>query len=436
MAGTFRQMRRVSRLPRRRALAATMALGVVLVATAVAYAGAAGHLDPSFGNNGRVALHEMRGYASSTAIGPNGRIIASWSYGSDFSVARLRHDGALDRSFGNDGIATIPSGSPQAATTSVAIGHKGVVVVVGMACTEDEDVCDLVVSRLRRNGELNRRFGDDGSVRMDFGNQRETRPSVALATHGRVIVEASDCPAGGESGGCNIGLARLRRHGGLDRRFGDRGKVLLRFWRQRSACAPRLASTGDFMNAGAMALDSRERIVVVVTCSGRNGPTLARFKPNGNLDRSFGRAGKVYTDVGTKAADALAIDARDRIDVAGAGDDGFVVARFRRNGELDSSFGRRGGATARFPGSNGSGVPYSIALDSKRRIVAGGVLGTSRFETAGAFARFKRDGPVNRHFGRRGTVILDRGFNVATSIAIDSRDRIVGIGRLVVRLLG
>ena len=435
MAGTFQRIRRESWLPRRRALAATMALWVVLVTTAVAYAGSAGHLDRSFGKNGRVALHEIRGYASSTDIGPSGRIIVSWAYGSDFMVARLRHDGGGDSSFGKDGIATIPSDAPQAAAPAVAINHKGGIVVAGMACTEDEVACDIVVSRLTRNGELNRRFGHDGSVRIDFGNQYETRPSVARATHGRIVVEATDCPSGG-TGRCNIGLARLRRHGSLDSGFGDQGKVVMPFWRQLSACGPRLASTGDFKNVGAMALDSSQRAVVLLTCSGRESPTLARFKPNGHLDRSFGRGGKVYKDVGIRAADALAIDSRDRIDVAGAKSDGFAVARFRRNGKLDSSFSRNGRATAKFPGSNGPGIPYSIALDSKRRIVAGGVLGTSRFETFGAFARFKRNGNVDRHFGRRGTVVLDRGFNVATSIAIDSRDRIVGVGRLLVRLLG
>jgi uncharacterized delta-60 repeat protein len=418
-----------------RPLAVMSAVLVTLITAATAQAGKAGKLDPSFGDRGRVALPQLRGYATSTDIGRRGLIAVSGARGDEFIVARLRPRGDLDRSFAGDGIANIPAGAEQAATTAVDVGPSGAVVVAGMACTDDRVACHIVVSRLSRSGRLNRRFGQDGFVRIGFGNQFETSPSVARTKHGGIVLEATDCPSGGR-GRCNVGLARIGQHGSLNRNFGDRGTVTIPFWRELSACGPRLPSTGDFIPAGTMALDSSERIVVAFTCAGRNSPTLARLKPNGHLDRSFGHGGKVYKDVGTRAPEALAIDSRDRIDVGGAGDEGFVVARFQRNGKRDSSFGRRGRATAKFPGSSGPGVPYALALDSKGRIVAGGVLGTGRFETAGAFARFKRNGRVNRRFGHRGKAIVHRGLRAVLSIAIDPRDRIVGAGNVLVRLLG
>jgi hypothetical protein len=148
----------------------------------------------------------------------------------------------------------------------------------------------------------------------------------------------------------------------------------------------------------------------------------------------------VYEDVGMRAVTALATDRKGRIDVAGVERNAFAVARFHAGGGLDHSFGRKGKATAKLADDlNGPGVPYSMALDSKRRIVVGGTNGTSRPDfggRAGAFARFTPKGKVNRRFGHRGTVTLDRRLRVVNSIAIDARNRIVAAGNVVVRLLG
>jgi hypothetical protein len=54
---------------------------------------------------------------------------------------------------------------------------------------------------------------------------------------------------------------------------------------------------------------------------------IARYKPNGSLDRSFGRHGKVKTDSADSSVWSAAIDSRDRIVVA-AGHATGVLARF------------------------------------------------------------------------------------------------------------
>ena len=271
-------------------------------------------------------------------------------------------------------------------------------------------------------------------VRIDFGTQFETQPAVALARHGRIIVKATDCPSGG-TGQCDVGIARLRPDGGLDTKFGDRGKATSpTFWRRFGGCA---GSHSDGQNVDSMALDSRRRIVALLTCARRN-PALARFKSNGNLDRSFGKHGTVFKDLDMGAVASVATDSRNRIDVAGSRPNGFAVARFRPNGELDHSFGKKGMATARFARNpKGQSVPYSLALDSRGRIVAGGALGSTRQPgAAGAFARFTHKGHVNRRFGQRGTVNVNLGLRLVASLAIDSRNRIVGAGNVIVRLLG
>jgi hypothetical protein len=72
----------------------------------------------------------------------------------------------------------------------------------------------------------------------------------------------------------------------------------------------------------AVALDSKNRIVV----TGKPDYSLARFQPNGKLNRSFGHRGTVTEELGGFST-ALAIDSRNRPVVAG-GFPSFTLARF------------------------------------------------------------------------------------------------------------
>jgi uncharacterized delta-60 repeat protein len=75
-----------------------------------------------------------------------------------------------------------------------------------------------------------------------------------------------------------------------------------------------------------------------------------RYTPEGGVDSSFGRDGKVFTDFGAPArADALAVQANGKVVVAGSrGFDDFAVARYTSSGRLDGSFGRGGRVTTDF----------------------------------------------------------------------------------------
>jgi uncharacterized delta-60 repeat protein len=105
-------------------------------------------------------------------------------------------------------------------------------------------------------------------------------------------------------------------------------------------------------------------------------PVLAPAAKPGDLDRSFGDDGWVSTRiVAHEYADAVAIDSRKRIVAAGAAaDDGlFGLARYRRSGRLDHSFSGDGKVTTKFAGA---GIVFqwasSVAVDSRGRIVAAG----------------------------------------------------------------
>jgi uncharacterized delta-60 repeat protein len=413
---------------RRGSLTAVSSAAAVLALSlaAFAYAHHGGRVDHTFNGTGQFVLERTFAKGTGLDAGHRGRVVFAGSHRDEFIVARLRDRGRLDHGFGDDGVATIPATDAEAATTSVAIDRRGGIVLAGMTCTANESSCDIDVYRLTRTGQLTRRFGDHGVVTLAFSNTFNTDPSVALAPRHRIVVEASSCPDGGVfQRQCDVGVVRLQRDGSLGRAFGDRGTSAVFFKQKAKNCGVGFGTA--FENVGAMALDSRHRIVLVESCAGEKNAALARLKPNGNLDRSFGHRGRVYKSVRMRSAIAVTTDSRDRIDVAGPNPEGFAVARFRPSGKLDSGFGEEGTAEVTFADDpQGGDVPFAVDVDSRGRIVAGGRLGRRGEDIAG-FARFKPNGRIDPRFGHRGTAITKR-LNHATAIAIDSRNRIVALG--------
>lgn len=428
-----------------------VALTAMVFAVTAAYAGSAGDLDRSFGHRGRVVLQETRAIARAVAVGGHKRIVAvgdnvvdDVSRHDKITVARLRSGGHLDNRFGDHGLVTLRFDAFSAYAASVAIGGKGAIVVAGTLCDGmgSPVACRFVVARLQRDGDIDRDFGDGGTVEINFPQALAYAQSVALQRQGRIVVGGSDCDS--RRSGCTVALAALRPDGTLDPGFGQGGKVVRSIRRSGEHCG----HPGVDGNVRGIATDSRGRIVVLAECGGLlNGKgVLARFNPSGERDPSFGTGGIVDRDLGMQLAQALAIDPRERIDVAGvsgkqAGPRTVSVARLERSGSSDRSFGKDGTAKITFKHEVD---PYSTAIDSRGRIVVGA---ESLDPDGSAFARFKHDGRVDRRFGRHGRVIVakaKRRIIVPSGMAVDARDRIIASGTVFhfprhfafVRLLG
>jgi uncharacterized delta-60 repeat protein len=184
---------------------------------------------------------------------------------------------------------------------------------------------------------------------------------------------------------------------------------------------------GHHMAARAVAIDSQGRIVAA------GDYALARFRPNGAVDRSFSGDGK--RTIGIRVM-GVAIDSQDRVVIAGfrgpIDDEDFALARFTTDGSLDPSFGTNGKVITNF-GPAHEDYAYSLAIDSEGRIVAAGasaVPGSGGYHYRFALARYLPDGSLDDSFDGDGLQTTDAGgYNsYATAIAIDSRDRIVAAG--------
>ena len=257
-------------------------------------------------------------------------------------------------------------------------------------------------------GDLDRSFGDGGKVRTGFCGGYASPYSVAADSRGRILIGGQNTWSDG------LCVDRFRANGTRDPSFGSGGEVK--------------TVLGAAGGVRAVAIDSQGRIVAAGFARQSGGDrdfALARYEPNGALDPSFGTGGTVTTDLGSaEVATSVAIDTGGRIVVLG--DDGVTLARYRDNGSLDPSFGAGGIVTTDF---GPRGEANSVAIDSRDRIVAAGYSCTSNSACDFALARYNPSGPPDQSFSGDGKLTTDFGRTAGVySIAIDSRDRIVAAG--------
>jgi uncharacterized delta-60 repeat protein len=159
---------------------------------------------------------------------------------------------------------------------------------------------------------------------------------------------------------------------------------------------------------------------------------LARYRPDGRLDPSFGKGGRVTTDFGSSSDWLWAIARQPDGKIVAAGGStsqkdrsSFALARYDSHGRLDASFGKHGKVLVSF-GRSGS-TAWSIALQPDGKIVA---VGSNHGEhESWVVARFNANGALDRSFGDGGTVATAlESSSEAYAVTIDSNGKIVVLG--------
>ena len=124
-----------------------------------------GSPDPSFGSDGQVRVGDLA--ASDLLLQPDGKIVVVGQQSPyadyrrrDMGIVRLLPDGRFDRSFSDDGHARFDFRNDDNAT-AVALTTKGKLLVVGNGGRGRRGTRALVL-RLRENGALDRTFSNDG----------------------------------------------------------------------------------------------------------------------------------------------------------------------------------------------------------------------------------------------------------------------------------
>jgi uncharacterized delta-60 repeat protein len=164
--------------------------------------------------------------------------------------------------------------------------------------------------------------------------------------------------------------------------------------------SPTQPTADDIANALVLQPDGK----LVAAGVSRRDLALARYRPNGSLDTSFGGDGTVTARFGAVAA--LVAQPDGKLVVAGtSADDDFALARFNPNGSLDTSFGVGGKVTTVF-GSEAS-VASTLVLQPDGKLVAGGRTDGDSPEFA--LARYNPNGSLDTSFGTGGKVTTALG---------------------------
>ena len=222
-----------------------------------------GSLDPNFGTGGKVTTMVGWAFATSLAIQRDGKVVAGGVAGrldsGQFALFRFKSSGVLDQTFGSAGVVRTSFDPGDFQTVhDVAIDHNGTIVAAGLRENTTADFNfndDFALAGYRRDGSLDKHFGEDGKVTSDFG-AREQIDAIALERSGSLI-------AGGTY------IVRYDKKGRIDSSFGTDGKV------ERSAQGIAIQRDGKIV--------------------GVNGTEIARYNRDGSLDTSFGNGGTVPT---------------------------------------------------------------------------------------------------------------------------------------------
>jgi uncharacterized delta-60 repeat protein len=366
-------------------LTAFFAVTVILV-TQPAQA-APGDLDPTFDIDGKVTT-ELSGsslWARRGTLLADDKIIVVGESSGDFAIARYDTIGTLDAAFGIGGILLVDLGSGDAAF-DVAIQSDGKIVAVGAMGGGD-----FALIRLNEDGDLDTAFDGDGIVTTNFAGG-DGAFAVAIQPDGKIV--AAGIAENPSLGIDSFAIARYNLDGSLDTTFGVDGKVTIDF--------------GGFDRAADVAIQEDGKIVVAGTGGTNTDFAIARLNGDGTSDPSFGTDGKVLTDLaGFDHAEALALQKDGKILVVGFGIEGFTVARYNVDGNLDIGFGDDGIVVTQFVGES-TERGHGVAVQADGKIVAVG-FAFSSFDPSFAIARYETDGSLDASFGNNGKITTDFG---------------------------
>ena len=335
-----------------------------------------GSLDPTFGPAGSGRVFTRMGdpfsrfsAARGLVIDSAGRLIVAGEGGpngqaAQFAAARYLPDGTLDPTFGEDGTVFVPMGTGGSAGWAVAIDSAGRVVMAGYALAAIGSAdADVAVARLLPDGTPDADFGVGGSVVTRIGDYFDYARGLTIDGAGRILVAGAVGLAFPDG---DFAVLRYTSAGELDPTFGADGIVSHPFG-ERSGHASEVME------------DAAGRIVAVGT--GWNGTdqdvALARFLADGTPDPTFGTNGTVLAPLSPGSDDGgygALLDRTGRIVAVGAtlpvGETShFAVSRFNPDGTFDSTFGGDGSVATSFGKYAGASA---VALDAQDRLTVAG----------------------------------------------------------------
>ena len=326
--------------------------------------------DPSFGQQGVATLPSaLHPYA--LALQPDGKVLVGGSVSPGyFAVARLLATGELDQDFDGDSgnanglVSTQMSAAGPGYGHAITVDGKNRIVLAGTQNAATKS--DFAIARYQPDGKLDQTFNGGGRL-VDTTSGADQLWAVATQDDGRIV-------AAGDTGAYPNGdavVGRYNENGAPDSMFnGGRTQI---------------AGGGEDTAVG-LALQPGNQVLLAAK-SNAGDDRLIRLTSEGLADPTFA-GGKV--PLGVKAL-ALAPDGKIVLggSVLDNGNDACALARFNADGSPDTGFGNGAPVLTRAV-PNGPCVVEVAAIAPDGKIVAGEHTGEYPHERA-AIARYQSD---------------------------------------------
>ncbi len=292
-----------------------------------------------------------------------------------FFISGYAQEFRLDTSFGEQGIVTTQT-NHTSEIYDVAHSPDGRIIAVGANVVTQFQMCAYLP-----NGELDRTFGEEGIL---YSNEFSEGSASCLQIQPDLKILASHHKM----------LIRYLPNGEYDNSFGNNGVVQV----------PDGNTSGNSFSSVVLLGDGK----IIVAGDLDSHFFLLGLQSDGSIDSTFGNDGKVSTAFPYQSYILSAISQTDgKIVVAGATGDypktDFAIARYTRDGKIDSTFGNNGTITTEFHPS-----PFAEAGGSTIKLLPNGkllVVGSSGFRLA--MARYHPDGALDSSFAENGKFLSD-----------------------------
>jgi len=338
----------------------------------------------------------------------------SWEF---TTAKRQTFSVALDDDFATGGKLTYSFDDKDDFASNLAIQEDGKVVVAGYVNWSGVGTHDAKIGLIRidESGVLDPTFDGDGELVLNcdsfYGLEWFLFVGLAIQSNGKIVV-------GGECDR-NAVVFRLNEDGSLDNSFGVAGRVDI----------PKDIAGGAW--AGVFSLEIQvlgiddEKIIVGGVANGSPGfqPKwmTARLDSDGALDATFGdqpaNPGVVIESWGSTYSQGTiniaftpdaSIIAYGNVLSGTPASQNFAVAKYSRDGVLDTTFGTNGLTVVDFGGADW-GLGLTLSTDDT-------IVGGEHIDCCGATSRFAAfrltaDGAMDDSFGTGGEVVMDFGTN-------------------------
>lgn len=385
-----------------------------------------GNLDRGFGvgAGSALAVHASVFGRGDIAVGPDGKpVIAVYDdEEEEVTVGRFDRQGHLDGSFGTNGRATSAVEGAYYTGAFVAVQADGK-VVVGVEGADDipgpEGEAKLILARYLPTGSPDPSFGIQGRAELALGSPpgSQARPAgIVVGARGTVSVGVSQC-CGGFATALGVTLARVLDNGGFDPSFLDGGR---RFF---------ATPTESYVQSLTAAPDGK---LYAVFKEG-TGAVAIKMLPDGSFDPAFGAGGQLPLALRLEGIDAdhIVADSGGRLHGVDSSNGGGVFAfRLRSNGSKDRTFN---GGTHLTIDLGGGEEAIGVGLQSNGRMVilaeSGAWNAPPNFTLIGLVGKSRA-----RCLGKRATIVGTREDDELTGTrnrdviaALGGRDKVHGM---------